>query len=362
VNTSSLRIQLPITLAACFVALVALLASVGSAAAAVVAPPGMPPTGKVMLGVAGSALDPVQFGRSTGTSHDVHLISLNWNEQREGGWNYALDSRFRDAARGGYRLMVHIGPANNAGREGRSPGAVARGLSDAYLLDLGRVVNARNEYIYIRPPAEMNAHWSVWGAYNKNGTRRNADHSTTSYRKAFIRMALIVRGGPVATINAKLRFHGMPNLRTTAADLPASGKIALVWNPQARGAPDVAGNMPAAYYPGRAYVDYVANDLYDQGGRAAWVAHDALYARYAKVHPFMVAEYAPWGYDGATFVKRMFGWVATHPRTVALIYYNGSGGNIFQLGNKPRSLSTYRAAAKAARYQCPALSATVATC
>ena len=360
-NLPSLRITLPRTLATCIAALAALLASVGSAAA-VVSPPGMPPAGKVMLGVAGSALDPVQFGRVTGAPHEIHLISINWDEQRFGGWHYALDSRFRDAERGGYRLMIHIGPATNAGREGRSPGAVARGASDAYLLDMGRVINERDEYVYVRPPAEMNAHWSVWAAYDRSGGRRNADHSTTNYRRAFIRMALIARGGDVATINARLHANGMPALRTTAAELPASGKVALVWNPQARGAPDVPGNMPAAYYPGRAYVDYVANDLYEQGGRAAWPAHDALYAKYAKVHPFMVAEYAPWGYDGAAYVKRMFGWVAAHPRTVALIYYNGSGGNVFRLGAKPRSLGAYRSAAKAARYRCPALSGSVATC
>ncbi|MCW2949944.1 MAG: beta-mannanase-like protein [Thermoleophilia bacterium] len=361
VNPVSLRTQLPILVVGLLVAATLICSTAGSARAAVV-PPGMPPMGKVMLGVAGSEAGPPQFDRLTGATHELHLVSINWNESREGGWHYAIDSRFRDASRGRYRLMIHIAPNKDNGTEGRSPGAVARGLADRYLLDLGAVVNGRDEVVYIRPPAEMNGHWSVWAAYNKNGTRRNADHSTTNYRKAFIRMALIVRGGSVAKINRALELHGMPALKTATADLPSSGKVALVFNPQGRGAPDVPGNMPAAYYPGKAFVDYVANDVYEQGGKANWAANDALYRLYGKAHPFMIAEYAPWGYDGAPFVTRMFGWVASHPRTVAVIYYNGSGSSIFRLAGKPRSVAAYRAAAKSARYKCAGLSGTSTAC
>ncbi|MCW2972877.1 MAG: Beta-mannanase-like [Thermoleophilia bacterium] len=362
VNPVSLRIQLPLLITGLLVALAAVFATGGAAHAGAVAPPGIPPAGKVMLGVAGSEAGPPQFNRLTGATHELHLVSINWNESREGGWHYAIDSRFRDAKRGNYRLMIHVAPNKDNQLEGRSPGAVARGAADRYLLDLGAVVNERDEYVYIRPPAEMNGHWSVWAAYNKNGTQRNADHSTTNYRKAFIRMALIVRGGSVATINRALRANGMPALATSKAELPASGKVALVFNPQGRGAPDVAGNMPAAYYPGKAYVDYVANDVYEQGGKANWAAHEALYQRYAKAHPFIVAEFAPWGYDGASFVKKMFAWTAAHPRTVGLIYYNGSGSSIFRLAGKPRSVAAYKAAARAPRYRCAGLSGTNATC
>ena len=307
-------------------------------------------------------MNPTGFGRLTGVPHDIHLVSVNWNETREGGWPWALDNQFRNARSGGYRLMIHLAPNTNSGAEGRSPGGVARGLSDRYLIAFGAYVNESNQYVYVRPPAEMNGHWSSWAAYNKNGSRRNADHSTTNYRKAFIRMALIVKGGDVATINASLRRNGMPALKTSATTLRRSGRVATVFNPQARGAPDVRGNQPWDYYPGKYVVDYVANDLYVQGGRAAWAAHDALYARYAKVHPFIVAEYAPWGYDDPAFVKRMFQWVAARPRTVALMYFNGTGANTFFLSKKPRSLAAYKAQAKAARFRCPAITGSWNSC
>lgn len=341
-------------------ALLVLIASPFASAQAAANPPGMPAPGKVMLGVAGSALNPTQFGTLTGAPHEIHLVSANWNESRP--WDYALRTHFRRAKAGGYRIMIHIGPHANDGRERRSPGAVARGEADRYLLDLGREVNKVDQFVYVRPPAEMNGHWSVWSAFNKSGTARNAEHSTRMYRKAFIRIALIVRGGKVSTINQNLRANGMPALRTSATDIPSSGKVALVFNPQAEGSPNVRGNMPADYYPGRGYVDYVANDLYAQSGRAHWVAHEALYNRYQAVHPFMVAEYAPWGYDDPAFVKRMFQWTLSHPRTVALIYYNGTEGNTFRLSVKSRSLATYRAAVRDRRFHCSAFTAFIVTC
>lgn len=323
-------------------------------------PPGMPPNGKVLLGVGGHALTPAQFDAMTGGLHDIHLATIPWNEQRT--WNEALDNSLEASSRGEYRIMLHIGPQRvDDGHEGRSPGAVARGLADRYLLDMSRVINESEQFIYVRPPAEMNGHWSLWSAFNSNGSARDSDHSTSNYRRAFVRIALIARGGSVATINATLRRHGMPSLRTSETDLPASGRIATVWNPQGRGKPDLPANMPQAYYPGAAFVDYVANDVYVQNGSAAWADNDALYARY-RMHPFMMAEYAPWGYDDPAFMQRMFGWVASHRRTVALVYFNGTGGTSFRLAQKPRSLAVYRAQARLARYRCPAFSAFVSTC
>jgi hypothetical protein len=335
-----------------------LMLTVSSARAAV---PGMPPRGKVLLGVGGHALTPGQFSRLTGAEHDIHLITIPWNEQRT--WNEALDNSLEASATGGYRLMVHLGPQRvDNGREGRSPGAVARGEVDAYLLDMGRVLNDSGQVIYLRPPAEMNGHWSLWSAYDQNGTRRNADHSTRSYRAAFVRIALIARGGNVTMINRRLAAHRMPALRTDETSLPRSGRIAMVFNPQARGKPDVRGNQPWDYYPGRPFVDYVANDLYAQSGRVAWDAHEALYRRYSRSHPFMVAEFAPWGYDDPTFVKRMFGWVASHRRTVALMYFNGTSGTTFQLSSKRRSLAMYSRLARQSRYRCAGLDAFSASC
>ena len=65
-----------------------LVITVSSARAAV---PGMPPRGKVLLGVGGHAQTVAEFSRLAGVPHDVHLITTPWNERRT--WNEALDKR-----------------------------------------------------------------------------------------------------------------------------------------------------------------------------------------------------------------------------------------------------------------------------
>ena len=144
--------------------------------------------------------------------------------------------------------------------------------------------------------------------------------------------------------------------------MPSSGKVALVWNPQAEGSPNVRGNQPSDYYPGKAWVDYFATDIYEQSGKAAWAQNEAFYQRYRRAHPFIIAEFAPWGYDGASFVTRMFAWAKSHPRTVGLMYFNGTGGETFRLATKPRSLAAYKAQARNAKFRCPGISATSTTC
>jgi hypothetical protein len=353
VNARTPRI---LTLLAALCALLAL-----PAAASAATPPGMPPTGKVMLGVGGHALNPRGFDKVAGGRHELHVVTVPWNESRS--WSDALYHLLPDAEAGGYRLVLHIGAARvDNGLEGRSPGAVAKGAADRYFLDMGQVINDSGQIIYLRPPAEMNGHWSYWSAFNRNGSRRDANHSTLQYRRAFIRIALIARGGDVARINASLARNGMPALKTSKSWLPSSGRIAMVFNPQGAGSPNVAGNQPKDYYPGRYVVDYVANDLYIQNGRAAWSANQALYDRYKAVHPFMIAEYAPWGYDDPAFIRKMFGWVNTHPRVVGLSYFNGTSGKTFRLSSKPRSLAAYRSFASQSRFTCLGLTAFNETC
>lgn len=328
---------------------------------ALAAPPGMPPKGHVILGLGGHGTTVQSFNKLTRAKHGIYLITTPWNEARS--WNWALDNSLDDARRGGYRLMVHIGTTHvNTGREARTPADVALGKADRYFLDMSRVMNESDQFIYLRPPAEMNGHWNDWAAYNKNGSRRNAAHSTRNYRKAFIRMTLIGRGGSVASINKRLKANGMPTLKTSVETLPSSGKIATVFNPQGRGAPDVSGNQPWNYYPGRQFVDYVANDIYVQSGSAAWDAHEALYNRYKGAYPFIVGEYAPWGYDDPAFMSRMFAWSKSHKRTVALIYFNGTSKSTFKLSAKPKSLAKYRKLSRSSIFRCDGFSAFETAC
>jgi hypothetical protein len=103
----------------------------------------------------------------------------------------------------------------------------------------------------------------------------------------------------------------------------------------------VRGNSAAAYYPGDAYVDVVADDIYNIGGRYAWAANEQLYAAHPS-KPYAIAEWANWGLDDPDFVARIADFARTHPRLELLAYYNGRPGSPFDIAHQPRSLAAYR--------------------
>jgi hypothetical protein len=83
--------------------------------------------------------------------------------------------------------------------------------------------------------AEMDAYWNPYSAYNENGTFRGSDHSTQAFRQAWRRITLILRGGAVGAIDARLHALRMPPIPAAGATLPraynqgykVSGKLAL---------------------------------------------------------------------------------------------------------------------------------------
>ena len=217
-----------------------------------------------------------------------------------------------------------------------TPLDIAQGRGDGFLVELNAGLAGFGATVYVRPMPEMNGHWNEYCAFNKDGSRRGPRFSTAAFRSAFARIALLARGGPAAELNPKLRKLGQPGV---PGDLPRT-KARLVWNPQGYGAPDLPGNSAAAYYPGDAYVDVVANDLYRQVPGAEWEANERLY----RVHPnkrFAIAEWGLWGIDDPAFIEQMAAFVRSH-RVEFLAYFNSKPGSIWDLESKPRSLRAYR--------------------
>jgi hypothetical protein len=294
--------------------------------------PGAAPAGKLLLGVVGP--NPDAFDRLTHHAHPLHLT-----------FGLALNGGAIAADRAEDRVpIISIEP-------GAAPAAVARGAVDRTLLQAATTYNSASWPVWVRPMPEMNGHWSPDCAATASGASRGPAYSTAAFREAFARISIIMRGGPVARMDARLRALGIPPLPAGTADVPHSGKVAIVWNPQGQGSPDVAANTPAAYWPGPAYVDIVANDLYELRGGAYWPGMDALYSAYDK--PFLIGEWAPWGFDDPSFILRMFAWAESHPRTLGLVYFEqgwSGGSSIFRLDSKPRSLAAYQAAIRGPRF------------
>jgi hypothetical protein len=241
------------------------------------------------------------------------------------------------------RPMVHISTAAGNGLPERiTPRAIARGKGDGWLLGLQRRVAAAGGPVYVRPLGEMNAYWNAYSAYGASG-RRGAAHSTTWFKRAWRRMAVILRGGP--RVDATLRALRLPP--TGRGALPAA-QVALVWCPQVAGAPDVPGNAPRAYWPGSRWVDWISTDFYSRFPNFSGLG------RFYKAFPgkpFAFGEWALWDRDDPAFVGRFFRWVVGHGRARMLVYNQGSRpGGPFDLGRFPRSRTAIRVATRGSRF------------
>src|SRR5207244_10004052 len=122
---------------------------------------------------------------------------------------------------------------------------------------------------------------------------RGRPHSTAMFRQAWRRAVIVVRGGPLAAIDAKLRALHLPPLHGVRDGL-ARVPVAFVWSPQVAGAPDTAANSPAAYWPGAAYVDWVGTDFYSKFPN--WAGLERFYNS-SRGKPFAFGEWALWGRD-----------------------------------------------------------------
>src|SRR3954447_6379683 len=189
------------------------LAAAPAASAATYAPP----AGHVLNGVAGG--DSVSdYVAHTGEQPAVVQSFVAYN----GSTNWAFDLADRAHA----RVMLHIGTTSPSGAERVSPGAIARGAGDRWLVELNGMIAERGQPAYIRLMAEMNCHWNVYSAY---GAHRNRAHSTGAYKAAWRRTTVILRGGP--GVGAQLRALHQPPLQAGADELPPA-PVAMQWVPQ----------------------------------------------------------------------------------------------------------------------------------
>jgi hypothetical protein len=285
---------------------------------------------RVILGVNGNA---DRFASQTGQDSQIRHTFVSFDQ----GGNLP-------------QIVATMGPipmlALNAGaygaHESATPQGLAKGQNDAFLFALNAEIDAwSGDTFYVRPFPEMNGHWESTCAYNKNGTPRDAAHSTLWNRKALARIAVILRGGTQAQINAKLAKLGLPGIDR---DLPVTTpKLRMVWNPQGFGSPDVPGNAAQKYYPGDAYVDVIGDDLYDIAGHGAtWAAAQKLYDAHPS-KPFAFPEWGLWGFDDPQFVRDMAKWLRSHKRVEFAAYFSGKSGSVWDLATKPGSRAAYRA-------------------
>ncbi len=253
------------------------------------------------------------------------------------------------------RGMISVSTAPGGGNEVIDPYGIAHGKGDGYPLWLSHDLARWGHPTYIRLMPEMNGHWNPYCAFNTDGTSRGARHSTTWFRRAWRRFVLIVRGGRVSSINARLRRIGLAPMEARGpykhSGLPARiprPKVAIQWVPQTVGSPALSANGPHDYWPGRKYVDWVGLDMYSIYPN--FDGFNRFYRSYRR-EPFVVGEYGLWGEDNPAWVKRMYGWARRHKRARMLVYYQGQEQDgPFKIWHHPRSRNVLRKILNRKRY------------
>jgi hypothetical protein len=277
-----------------------------------------PPAGKVYTGVSGGVSTQPYSGQ-VGKDVAVMGVFVQW----DGGFDYA----FRAADAAGARLMLHISTQDGYGTAERiTPRGIARGQGDDYLL---RINNG-------------------YSAFDRSGRSRGPSHSTKAFRAAWRRAALILRGGPRAGIDAKLRALHLPPVQGGDGDLPKP-QIAMMWVPQTEGSPAIKANSARAYWPGGRYVDWIGTDFYSRFPNFGKL--ERFYDDF-KGKPFVFAEWALWGSDDPGFVHRLFRWIGSHKRVRMELYNQGGApGGPFRLDQYPRSRKAIRAELRRSRHR-----------
>ncbi len=315
-------------------AAVALLAAPSAAAS-----PLLPPKKKVYTGVTGST-SVKNFARQVGKHPSVFGFFHKWG----GPTGFIYDA----AERSGSRLMLHISTQDGYGtREVITPRGIAKGDGDRYLIRTNREIAEWGRPTYVRFLAEMNQTNNGYSAFDRDGSSRGPSHSTKAFIAAWRRATLILRGGPVAAIDAELAKLKLPALHTDATDLPTP-QVAMAWVPQTEGTPNIRANRARAYWPGAKYVDWVGTDFYSKFPNFKGL--EAFYADFPN-KPFLFGEWALWGSDRPGFVRQFFEFVETHPRVRMLLYNQGNlTGGPFRLSRYPSSTAEIKAALKRKRY------------
>ncbi len=285
----------------------------------------LPPTNHIFAGVTG-VTSIIPFWRMVGKHPPVLEDWMTYNTPTR--WISGRDPDFRA------RLGIELATSRGYARRGlTSPEGIALGASDAFLVRLNRNLAHSRRILYVRIMGEMDAWWNAYSAYNANGTFRGPSNSPHFFIQAWRRTVLILRGGPVARINRRLRALGLPKLGAKALCSAVSGdtpspcatalarpKVAFLWVPQDAGSPEIAADAPSVYWPGAAYVDWVGTDFYSFDPNFSLLDH--FYSQFSG-KPFVISEWAVYGADNPSFVRRLFAWVLGHPRVRMINYYQG---------------------------------------
>jgi hypothetical protein len=283
------------------------------------------------------------FTRQSGKHPAVYQYFISW---RAGSSDvHWLEGLIANTHRAGSRAMFHVSTSDTP----LTLRAIARGRGDGFLLALNRLLTAYGHPAYLRLLSEMNNGANPYAAYDLAGRSRGAAHSTRQFKRAWRRAVLVVRGGDVGRLNARLARLRMPPVRTGAAVL-GRPRVAFLWVPLTYGNPEIARNQPRNWWPGARYVDWVGTTWYSPY-LAVRAIHRFHRHRLWRRKPFAFGEYGVWGAESPHFIRLFFRFVRSHSRVRLISYYQSALLKPqFRLSTHPRSRAALRRAIRSRRY------------
>ncbi len=193
-------------------------------------------------------------------------------------------------------------PANGIDQPSFRLSTIADGGWDTYLRSYARGAKEFGGTVLLRPLHEMNGNWYPWGG----------------------------------TVNANVPADFVAAWRHMKDIFSSEGatNVKFVWSPNTESVPNTAENAIRKYWPGDAYVDYIALDGYNYGTGSSWSSWrsftDLYSAAYSSVtalsaKPVFVAEIAcsTSGGDKAAWIADMFETIPNRfPRIVGITWFN----------------------------------------
>jgi hypothetical protein len=199
--------------------------------------------------------------------------------------------------------------------------SITAGAHDAYLRKFAQDAKAFGRTVWLRPLHEMNGNWYPWGG----------------------------------TVNGNAPADFVPAWRHIRDIFTQEGatNVKFVWCPNVESIPITSANAISKYWPGDAYVDYMALDGYNFGvGDGGWRSFSALFTKpYNELtglsqKPLFIAETgcATVGGDKAAWVADMLRVVpAQFPRIRGIGWFNENGARDWRIDSPAASLAAFQA-------------------
>ena len=203
--------------------------------------------------------------------------------------------------------------------------SIISGNKDAYLTSFADDAKAFGRTVYLRPFHEMNGNWYPWA-----GTVGNNSPTQLVAAWRHVQQIFVARGAT---------------------------NVKFVWNVNNDSVPNVAGNTIESYYPGDAYVDFIALDGYNFGTYASWSSWRTFGSVFGNAYtrvtalttkPLFIAETGSVevGGDKAAWIANMFQVIpTTYPRITGVCWFNALKGEDWRAESSAASLAAFTSGA-----------------